>query len=233
MKCKICNNEITSSYIKNEWGEVIHSFHDRILCSCCNRFVCKGGMSLNDGRFLCSDCVSTVVKDEKHIELVKKKVLEIFKINGLNDISENIPIKIVSVDYMAHLTGSGMKSTNQLGFTMTKGYYSLYGKKLSHEIFMLDWQERTMFAGTLAHEYLHVWQNEKCIKLESSLCEGFCNLGSFIIYKAINSKLSHFLFEQMKKNPDPVYGDGFRKVKEIYDTKAGRNIIDTVKFLIN
>ena len=35
----------------------------------------------------------------------------------------------------------------------------------------------------------------------------------------------------MMKNPDPIYGDGFREVKQIFETEGGRNLEKTIQIL--
>ena len=81
---------------------------------------------------------------------------------------------------------------------------------------MLDNLPKIRFAGVLAHEMLHVWMNEKGIALQPMLTEGFCNVGSYVVYKAINTDMSLHMIKIMEQDPDPVYGNGFRKVVELY-----------------
>jgi hypothetical protein len=63
---------------------------------------------------------------------------------------------------------------------------------------------------------LHVWMNEKGISLQPQLTEGFCNVGSYVVYKAINTEMSLNMIKMLEQDPSPVYGDGFRRVVELY-----------------
>ena len=82
---------------------------------------------------------------------------------------------------------------------------------------------KIQFAGVLAHELLHVWQNEKGISLPPPLTEGFCNLGSYVVYKSIGNELAIRMIKNLENDPSPVYGDGFRKVFEVYKREGDLN----------
>ena len=65
-----------------------------------------------------------------------------------------------------------------------------------------------------------MWQNENDVKLAPLYNEGLCNLGSYYIYAHEASDLSKKLIDKLEKNPDPVYGNGFRLMKKKWE-KAG------------
>ena len=101
------------------------------------------------------------------------------------------------------------------------------------EIYIVEGLHKILFAGVLAHEYLHVWQNERNIKLPSLYCEGFCNLGSYLVYRNISNELSHTLYVRMRDGNDPVYSEGFRQVKSVFDAQGGGDLMKTMNVLIN
>ena len=49
--------------------------------------------------------------------------------------------------------------------------------------------------------------------------EGFCNIGSRLVYQNDPSPLAKILLDNLEKDPDPIYGDGYRlmlnKLKQI------------------
>ena len=46
----------------------------------------------------------------------------------------------------------------------------------------------------------------------SAIEEGFCNLGSALVYSKDGGKIAKFHLENMQNNPDPDYGIGYRKM---------------------
>lgn len=98
----------------------------------------------------------------------------------------------------------------------------------THKIYMLSDQPRLEFLGTLAHELLHVWQNEHDIKLLSMKCEGLCNMGSYLVYLTDKSPIADLYIKDLKESRDAIYGDGFRYVFARYDDYGWRGIIQSV-----
>ena len=52
--------------------------------------------------------------------------------------------------------------------------------------------------------------------------EGFCNLGSSLIYNNDSTQFSRIHLQAMESEPDPIYGGGFRSMKSRLD-KLGWN----------
>lgn len=233
MKCTICNEEITTSYRTNRWKQATHSYHDIHCCASCSRFVKPSDICLSDGRHICEFCAPAIVKSQQQIEWVEQQVRPILAQNGIKNLPANIPLEIVTTSGMAKIQHRREINPMQLGLTLTKGIFGLLMRSMSHHIYILEGLHKILFAGTLAHEYLHVWQNEHSIKLPPPRCEGFCNLGSFVIYRSIGNELAHFLYEQLRDSPDPIYGDGFREVKAIYDNAGGKCLMRTLNILTN
>ena len=216
MKCVICGNEIRGRYLVDVWQQPMCAGHNIEYCSSCGRFVKPGDLHLPDGRCLCSYCVPTIVRTQQHIEWVEQRVRPMLAKNGIGDLPASIPIKLVSPAEIARLNGSAQVNLNQQGLTKSSKSMSILGTKCSHTIYMQDNLPRIRFAGVLAHEMLHVWMNEKGITLQPMLTEGFCNVGSYIVFKAIDNDLSLHMIKLLEQDRDPVYGDGFRKVVEFY-----------------
>lgn len=206
----------------------MHNYTMDICTSCGNQIQSKD-VHLSDGRGICAKCLPAIVKTQQHVLWVKERVISILEKYGINDISKNIPIKVVPTIELAKVQNSTAINIMQLGLTYTKITVGSFNSKMEHQIYIIEGLHKILFAGTLAHEYLHVWQNENSISLPPSLTEGFCNMGSYVVYQAINTDLSHYLLKNLEENQDPIYGDGFREVKEIYN-KAG-NLRLTMEYI--
>ena len=234
MKCLICNTEIEGRYWIDAWQQTICGCHKVEYCSSCGSFVKPTDLHLDDGRCLCSFCKPSVVSLPRHIEWVDKRVRFILTSHGIDDLPKEITIKIINPVEMAKLNGSGRVSLLQPGLTCTSRTVGMFGTRCNHTIYMFDHLPKIKFAGVLAHEMLHTWLHEKNISLPPMLTEGFCNLGSYVVYVAINTEISKCLINSLEEDTDPIYGDGFRKVLGVYrnvgsDLKKVMKVIRQIK----
>ncbi len=201
------------------------------VCIACGSLIQQGDTRWPDGRWVCAKCMSAVVRTPQHLSWVKGRVLSILAKHGICDIPSNVPIDIVTTAELARIQQRSEILINQLGLTYTECRISILGKSMKHQIYVIDGLHKVLFAGTLAHEYLHVWQNEHDIKLPSLYCEGFCNLGAYLVYRNIANELAHSLYTRMRDGNDPIYSEGFRQVKAIFDNEGQKNLIATMNIL--
>jgi hypothetical protein len=83
-------------------------------------------------------------------------------------------------------------------------------------ISILSGLPKTLFRGVVAHELGHVWLKMNDVEgLENQAEEGFCELLSFRLYMQIDTLESRYYAIGMEQNPDPLYGAGFRKIRNI------------------
>ena len=66
-----------------------------------------------------------------------------------------------------------------------------------YKIYILSNLHQTEFKSVLAHEFLHVYLFENNYQLSPEIREGFCNLGSELIYENENSKYSMLKIEHV------------------------------------
>ena len=229
--CVVCGGVIVGSYKIDMWGQPFHTHHDAQMCASCGRVVTSDDTHLPYNRHICSYCVRAVVRKPEHIKWVYDRVQIIFKSKGL-ELPTNIPVEIVDAARMAQLNKSKIIDINKLGLTVSGGI-GVFGAKMYHNVYMLDSLHKVIFGGVLAHELLHVWQNEHHIRLPKSYSEGFCNLGSYLLYRSIENDMTKMLINNMLNNPDPIYGDGFRDVKALFESEAKENLNRTIEILVN
>ena len=227
--CVVCGGLIMGGCYKDKWGQLFHAHHQVNLCASCGRVVAKDDTHLPYNRYVCSHCVRAVVRTSEHVKWVYDRVQMIFKSRGL-ELPANVPVEIKDAAEIAKLRGDNVIDVNNLGLTQSGGV-GLFGVKLNHKVYMLDHLHKVIFGGTLAHELLHVWQNEHHIKLPSFYCEGFCNLGTYLLYRSIENEMTAVLVDNMMNDDDPIYGDGFRAVKAIYEGEGQKNLKKTLELL--
>ncbi len=227
--CAVCGKMVVGHCRVDKWGQLFHNECEFMPCLNCGRATSLNDTHLPYNRHVCSHCIDKVVRKDAHIQWVYDRVQEIFGHNFLS-LPGRIPVEIVSPDQMLKLHNSRDTSRIPSGLTRSGGA-GFFGAKMHHKVYMLDYQHKVVFGGVLAHELLHVWQNEHHTVLPPNYCEGFCNLGTYLFYGYLDNELSRVHMEQMMNNPDPIYGDGFREVKQIFETEGGKNLENTIKIL--
>lgn len=211
----------------DSYGNAAHIGHDK-MCASCGRFVSETDIQLADGRHICKECDAYSVRTDRQMEWVTKRVRQYLAQHGIDDLPGKIQTDIVSPETLAsHLHTTPDSMGQQQGLTITTSMLMFQ----SHRILLLDHLHRVAAAGVMGHELLHVWQNEHSIHLAPMLTEGFCNLGSYIVYRHIGNDMARVLAGQMAKSPDPVYGDGYRLVKAVFDHAGDRSLVSTMNEL--
>ena len=221
MKCVICGCPICGQYYYDHWGNKVCAIHvtnnEVARCASCGQYMVPTD-STGDGRALCGVCMSSVVMDIEEAERLKRYILRKFLEVGVEFYDKNLDcvnIEIVSPVRMAEIRQQPVNLMNK-GITLTRSFSGGFGPifntkaRLEHQVYMLSYLTRVEFAATLAHEILHIWQNENGIKLPPMKCEGLCNMGAYMIYEDMNSLKVSFFKKSMVESPDPIYGDGFR-----------------------
>ena len=235
-KCDACLNPIEGRYNKDYWGNIYHQKHNNEFPSCdnCNRLICEritqGGYTINKKRSICSLCYPKIVMDPKQINDLAKDVKRVLSSIGLDDIPLDIPISLVnSMAELEHI------STIRLGNVRGYTHYNvktLNGRKITEEfhIYVLSNLHELAFKAVLAHEFFHVYLFQNDYDLGSDLREGFCYLGSQMIFQKENSVLSKYLLDSMYESDDPDYGKGFIKMNSKLEKKGWNTLLnDLVK----
>jgi hypothetical protein len=91
---------------------------------------------------------------------------------------------------------------------------------------MLQGLPLPLFQGVFVHELGHVWLVQHgIVNLPIMDEEGFCELLSHRHYLEMGSQADLFYAERIAKNGNPIYGDGFRKLKKLEERVGFAQII--------
>ena len=230
-KCDVCNLPVEDKYIKDFWVNYYHEYHTKKMPECdnCNRLISNaltgGGYTVNSQRFICNICKPEVITNKSQISENFREVLVILNSVGINSLPKKIPITLVdSKNELLRL------SENRLG--NIQGYTSYEESTLAGEvidqnyhIYILSNLHRDIFNAVLAHELLHVYLFQNQLDLKSDIREGFCNLGSNIIYEHYGSRLSQYRIKSMEESVDPDYGIGYRNMKSLLDKIGWKRLL--------
>ena len=231
ISCSICDNKIKDKeYYVDAWGNPFHIYHKKTgtFCECCSRIISKkvtnGGYRLNDGRYICSLCDVSIIKTDNEIDKSSKKVIKILKENGI----ENIDRKEIKIELINKIKMSEHYKFHEVEHL--KGLMKI--KPEENEIFhiyILDNLPKIQFEAILAHELLHIWLFKKNITLDKSIMEGFCNLGSYLIYELDNTKFSkiHLLSLENNKTNSDVYK--YQILKSMMEKNSFRYIMNNIQ----
>lgn len=234
-RCDACQKPIEGKYIEDLWGNISHEHHnDQLyrLCSSCSVIISKrtskGGYEYSDGRLICGRCRESAVFHTTVVDQLVLKVQVLLKTTGMDPLPEKIRVDLVDLDTMNNKSGSDKKNTK--GFTKSS-VMSIRSLNISsrHDIFILYGLPQLEFKGVLAHELLHVWLNHQGISLSRRESEGFCNLGSMLVYQNDQSRLGSILLENLARDPDIIYGDGYRWMVKKLEQKGWGGLLRDLK----
>ena len=225
-KCLVCNQEFEGGekLKRDEWGGMVHAehFHKAKMCDTCSRILSTTNLTnkqiLKDGRMSCLSCSSDGVFEVKRMEEVRKRVWPTLSTLGIPAPVGDVIIRVVGKDVIEKYAKKINARGNLRGLTLTTYKIISDGKftrtTFDHEIFILYGMPHIECASVLAHEYAHIWLNEQFIDDIPPVIEGFCNLVSEATLVKEKGKLASIIRENMKQSDNPVYGAGYRRMKQ-------------------
>ncbi len=217
--CIICGKKIGLGKHYLDWaGNKAcnrHTSDEMKMCVSCGRFCGPKSIELVKGEKLCPICQRNIVT-EKQCAKMAAWIKACYKRSPIGNI-EMVKLKSMSPEQMA-LASSGRTI---LGLAQGIGR--------DYTVFFYRHMSIVAFSDILAHELLHIWQYDHNINPDDLHCEGFCNLGSWFILRAINNPESLARMRWLEQSSDPIYGDGFRIMKHHFDHGGWNLAIDELK----
>ena len=223
-KCSVCLEPLEGGYKIDVYGNKFHPSHIGVLdqCEICGRIICStltnGGRYYEDGRHICNLCYEKAVFSQYDIKDLLSKVIDKLIGMGISLNKNNISVRAVDKNELKRI--SGMEKFYRLEGFCKSGSQTEYVNNIkkktifNHTIYVLNGLLSLNLEAILAHELMHAWIVENTPNNQSSdVREGSCN---FISYQYLFSSIDpdvKYLILSMEKNPDPVYGTGFQKIK--------------------
>eukprot|EP00241_Pyramimonas_parkeae_P021828 CAMPEP_0114286348 /NCGR_PEP_ID=MMETSP0059-20121206/5708_1 /TAXON_ID=36894 /ORGANISM="Pyramimonas parkeae, Strain CCMP726" /LENGTH=242 /DNA_ID=CAMNT_0001407379 /DNA_START=757 /DNA_END=1485 /DNA_ORIENTATION=- len=226
-------------YEKNQWGQVMcHKHRDEgdAICHDCHRFLPKGCASMEDGLAMCTGCAATAVRDDVVACSMLEKVRAALKPLGLGS-DGRIPCVVGSREKLqrACLKRSHMHSKLPLGLTRCKLVQHPDGRtqRFLKGVLLQSGLSSPMAYNVLAHEYGHCYMfMNRFPSLPPKLEEGVCELFTWEwMNTQPESKFISIHRDQMMKNKDPTYGEGFRAAHEVLHQHFNGNMVKLMEFL--
>lgn len=200
--CVVCAEDLTKkiSY-RDFYGTLACVKHGLSICSCCGRFIVENPIRcVGINGVLCQKCFGP--RSESDLVRVYNEVAA-FIYDDLRIYVPGVHINLLDAEQMYN-----KYEKNCVGVAHKKNYV----------IDILSNQSELALAKTLIHEMLHIWQYFRGIRPQKSVCEGFCNLGAYLFVQTKTSDPdAHFILKTLIEDSNIIYGDGFRRLKVLYD----------------
>lgn len=221
-RCIICGRPIVGAYYEDWAGQRICASHGQDAIHICHSCGCLcGGKAAHLGHdvWLCEGCDTNRITQQT-ANGVARYILNGYKKAGLGEIKD-WTLKVAKLETLvSHMGSPGIK-----------GYAQRMGSQ--YTVFVLRDLSKTFFADVLAHEMLHIWQFRRNLAPPQDLCEGFCNLGSYFVLDHIarhtGSREARNGCKRLMEDKDPIYGDGFRRIKQHFDHGGWHEAINVLQ----
>ena len=223
MNCDICNMPLVGVYYIDRWGTKAHSHHNGLKtsrCYCCGKYIDhtdrRKSLLYGDGRTICRFCHDNAVNTVATGAKVKKNIFNMFRNAGIALPEERIKLIINDKKYAKE--SLGRESFH--GLMKASSVSSIFGIKTEYTINIISGLHYVIFNGVFAHELMHVYILENGISLSHIEEEGLCELICYYLLEVSKAEIGLIEMQSMLESTDPIYGDGFRMMKNKID-KAG------------
>jgi hypothetical protein len=208
-------------WVVDHWGTQFCEEHQQQYphCAYCARLVSPQQQERGTEVVRCPICRSSAVETIEEAKPLYSRVVHWASGQGLT--YNNLPLGLELCDRakLAQLLRERHES-HSLGVT-TSTAYTQNGRVVRTEVSgvaILHGLPATLFQGVTIHELGHVWLIVHGVEsLPSWAEEGFCELLAYRYYQHLNTPEGHYHASSTEKNPDPVYGDGFRRLRALAD----------------
>lgn len=240
-KCAVCKEGLTGYITADIYGNEFHSSHEKqyAKCDACSRLtapdITGGGVRYNDGRTVCKLCHVNAVFTGESFNALFKKVLSGLSSSGFSIRSENVSVKGVDKHTLKSKAGKSY-SENLRGFcdSQIKSEYrndKLIKETASFTVYILNGLPPVYTESIIAHELMHVWFHQNGLgTLDGPTTEGSCNFISWFWLSRSNDPVAPMVIRMLESDSDPVYGEGFRRIKQNF---AGKTLNQLFGYLKN
>lgn len=218
-RCHVCQQPMPTRYLSNAWGDQYCQRHEKELPKCfsCERLVCDsltgGGVRYADGRWMCTRCRRTAVDQERKGLALLASVQQALGGHGLDFSRASFPLRLVDQPELKRL--STRRQTAVLAGVTRTQVVTQGGQEIDRqvqEIAILHGLSAEHFAAVAAHELGHAWLFTHSFDgLPLQVEEGLCELSAYLWLQAQDTPRARLRLQAMQDNPDPTYGEGFRK----------------------
>lgn len=232
-RCAFCGDPLTGEYLIDHWGTQYCKRHQGEYphCSFCGRLVPPRDQEPGAERVRCAICRSTAIETSEAARPIFRSLIQWVGSQGLRYNNLHLSLELCGSAKLArYLQQRGQ--THSLGATMSETY-TQDGRFLRSEVTgvaVLLGLPSTLFQGVTVHELGHVWLVVQGVEqLPSWAEEGFCELLAYRYYMQMNTPESRYHATSIERNSDPIYGEGFRRVRALSDQLGFSRLIEIIQ----
>jgi hypothetical protein len=227
IKCDLCSENLAGEYLIDLYGNNFCQSHKGVdhQCEFCQSFfgapTNDGGFEYNDGRKICTTCNDKAIDSKSKLNDLTVEVNQLLAKFELEIPIDKISLKLVDREFLYR--ESSDTNSNLLGYTFFQEESSFFGfgKKTILTVYILEGMPRMWTIEALAHELNHVWQFLRSSEdKETAFCEGSANYAAYLVLQKYDDKFADILVDNLFKNKDPYYGEGFRRVRKLVDENS-------------
>ena len=185
------------------------------LCQYCTRPAVEDS---GGGEMLCAECLKTAVKAPDKAAEIMKDVRQLL----------NTRFKMTTKHKIDYELGTRKELNMKAdGENLELGWFDpkIIRNKQHYTIRILKGLPLDIYRLVAAHELAHDWMHERLPHLmdKEEIREGFAEYVAWSFSKSEDAKRA---VEYTERRTDPVYGGGFRKVREIMEKAKAKNAQD-------
>ena len=215
-ECVHCHRREPKGYLVGDDIFLCEYCRELPACASCMMPLDRFAKDLDDGRSLCRDCardgIFTVSEMKSLMASLRQELADRFKMSTDHTIEYELCNR---TELKKESAGDG---EHELGLFIFNRHTLTFFSRTIHNrdefrILVLNGQPPDIFRGVGAHELAHDWMQENLPHIDDpQIREGFAEFVSWVYAKA--EKLDRVTW-RIEQNTDQVYGDGFRKVRDM------------------
>lgn len=223
-RCVYCGRPLVGEYLVDHWGQKFCKEHEGQYphCSFCGRLVPPQQRDRGETRVRCAVCRASGIETAEAAKPIFRELIQWVGAQGLRYNNLRLSLELCGPEKLAAYLHSHSPS-HSLGATMSMSYLQ-DGQVLRTEVqgvAVLQGLPEALFRGVVVHELGHVWFTIQGIQgLPSQDEEGFCELLSYRYYQGLQTPEAQYHARAIERNPDPIYGKGFRHVRTLADAQG-------------
>jgi LIM domain/Protein DA1 len=234
-RCVYCNAPLTEAYLVDHWGNKFCKKHQQEYPTCefCGRLIPPAQQEHSAGKpnsVRCPICRARAIETSEQARSLFAAVKRWVGSQGLTYNNLPLSLRLCDRNFLAQFAHT-RSQPHMLGVTMSTTH-TLNGRETRTDIdgvAVLQGLPTPLFEGIVIHELGHVWLIAHTIyELPQWAEEGFCELLTYRYYTQLNTPESLYHAGSIENNPDPVYGEGFRRVRAIADRVGFPRLVETL-----